>query len=291
LASLVAVLGFAQGAAADSPPAQALRFAWHGKPVATRGLAELKRLAQPALVRVHEPYEEKPAEFEGLSFAEILDAVYGERWRSAEEILFTCSDGYQPTMPVERVLGHRAWLAFRRADRPDFSIDKFESGARRRVEVGPFYLVWDNLKDAVVRMDGDYGWPYQLVGIDFIRVEDRFPRMVPPSPANAEVERGFTAFRMYCSRCHAMNGDGGRIGQDLNKPLNPIEYRERAWLEKWIDDPTQLNPDTRMPRVSPALKDRARVISDIIAYLAVMPATRAAGAEDGPVGREVEGGH
>ena len=267
LATLVALDASAQVAS--------LRFALHGEVQAARSLDELVRVVAPVEARVHEPYEAGPAVFEGLPFAAVLDAVYGPSWRAEEEILFTCSDGYQPTLPVERVLAHRAWLAFRRLDRAGFTISKFESGEQREIDVAPFYLVWDSLANEAVRIDGDYGWPYQLVGIDLIRVADRFPKMVPPAPSSDAVGRGFTAFRMYCSRCHAINGEGGRIGPDLNAPVNPTEHRERAWVEAWIDDPTRVDPATRMPRLDPALPDRAAVIAEIVTYLAAMPETRA----------------
>lgn len=281
------MLEAAAGAEPGAAEPASLAFSLHGSPIATYSATALSERVQPEPARVHEPYEEQPVAFVGLPFEAVLDAVYGAAWRGEEEILFTCTDGYQPTLPVARVLGHRAWLAFERPDRPDFSIDKFESGARRRVAVGPFYLVWDNLDDEVVRMDGDYGWPYQLVGIDLIRATDRFPKMVPPPPVSERVARGFTAYRMYCSRCHAMNGQGGRIGQDLNFPLNPTEYRDTAWIEAWIDDPTRVNPNTRMPGLSPALPARKQVIADIVAYLGAMPPTRSAPApgpesSDGP---------
>ena len=81
-------------------------------------------------VNPDEPYEERDVVFEAFPFADVLDLVYSPSWRSEEEILFTCSDGYQPTLPVQRVVDHQAWLAFDRADAAGFTIEKFESGAR-----------------------------------------------------------------------------------------------------------------------------------------------------------------
>ena len=130
------------------------------------------------------------------------------------------------------------------------------------------------LDDAQVRLEGDYGWPYQLVGIDLVQASVRFPRMAPPETAGKQALAGFEAFRVHCSRCHAINGEGGSIGMDLNLPRSPVEVREKAWLQRWIDDPSQENPTSRMPRLNPALRDRAETIDDIIAYLEVMAAAR-----------------
>jgi mono/diheme cytochrome c family protein len=273
---LLWLLASVPGAGAAQPE---LRFSLHSKPLATRDLASLRRAHEPQTIRVFEPYEEQSVRFRAVDFREVLDEVYGPRWRAEEEILFTCRDGYQPAVPVERMLQFRPFLAFDREDAEGFSILKRESGKRRRVELGPFYLVWDNLEDEVLRRDGDYGWPYQLVGVDLIRARDRFPRMAPPEDAGPRVEAGFRHFRIHCSRCHAINGDGGSVGADLNQPVNPVEYRDREWLVRWIDDPTRIVPTARMPRLNPALPQRRQVIEEILDYLQAMSKARRA---DGP---------
>jgi mono/diheme cytochrome c family protein len=261
-----------------------LRFLQRGDAAGTLTLGAMRRSIPSSTVEVLDPYEQAEAAFDALPFAALLDLAYGPDWRRGEELLFTCSDGYQPTLPVRRVLEHRAWLAFDRREPTsptapdaapgDFTIFKHESGERKRIELSPFYLVWQNLDDAQVRLDGDHGWPYQIVSIDLVRTRDRFPRMFPPADASAEVKSGFTAFRVHCSRCHRMNGDGGTIGPELNLPVSPLDHREVAWLRRWIDDPSQLQPDSRMPRLNPALPDRARTIDAILAYLRAMADTR-----------------
>jgi hypothetical protein len=40
------------------------------------------------------------------------------------------------------------------------------------VPLGPFYLIWENIDDQQMRAEGDYAWPYQLAGVDLIRVSD-----------------------------------------------------------------------------------------------------------------------
>jgi mono/diheme cytochrome c family protein len=275
LLALAALLSAPAGRArAADDLARSLAFARRAEPVATRDLAWLREVAPPAAVRVHEPYEEHEVVFEALPLEGVLDAVYTRAWRDEEELLFTCRDGYQPTVPVARVLAHRAWLAFARTDRADFSIDKLESGRVQRIGVGPFYLVWENLDDGAVRQESDYGWPYQLVGIDLIRTRDRFPRMMPPAGAPPEVASGFAAFRVHCSRCHTLNGEGGSIGPELNGEVALVEVRDGEFLRAWIDDPARIRPGSRMPALNPALPDRARTIDAIIAYLRAMAAAR-----------------
>jgi mono/diheme cytochrome c family protein len=246
---------------------QTLAFQRHGEPVATRDLPALEQAVPAQTVRVFEPYEQREVAFRSLRFDRVLDALYGADWRKEEEILFTCRDGYQPTVPVARVVEHAAWLAFARDGTSAFSIRKLESGRTQEISLAPFYLVWENTLDEQMRAEGDYGWPYQVVGIDLIRSRDRFPHMAPPASAPPQVQEGFAAFRVHCSRCHTVNGDGGKLGPELNTAQNPAGRRDPAWLRRWIDDPSQISPDTRMERLNPALRERDRVIDAIVAYL------------------------
>lgn len=271
----------AAGIAAADPEASSLHFARHGESVDTIDLEGLRRIAGARTLRVFDPYENGEVAFEAIPFRAVLDSVYGPDWRSEEEILFTCRDGYQPTVPTQRFLAHAAWLAFARADGSDFAIAKHESGRRQSIDVRPYYLVWDNLDDETLRQDADYGWPYQVVGVELIRAADRFPEMVPPAGASDEAKAGFGAFRIHCSRCHAVNGEGGTIGQELNDPVNPLDYRSAEWLRSWIDDPSAILPTARMPRLNPALVNREQVLDQLIRYLDAMRSARPSTSDGG----------
>ena len=259
--------------------ARALRFARHGESLGSRPLSWMQDVSAPSAVRVFEPYEEEEVVFQAVSLETILDAVYTPSWRERPDLLFvfTCSDGYEPTVPVGRALRHRAWLAFardrsapRRSGQTGFTIYKLESGERKLIPLAPFYLIWDNLDDELLRAEGDYGWPYQLVGIDLARAEDRFPKMVPPATTSLYALEGFAAFRIHCSRCHAIAGEGGTIGPDLHAPVNITRVRSREWLQRWIADPSQILPTSRMPRFQRKVPTPSRVIDQIIAYLSAL---------------------
>lgn len=259
--------------ASDEPR---LEFARHGDAVATKTRTSLRAESADRRVRVHEPYEARVVEFEAVPLPALLDAVYSPSWREEQEILFTCRDGYQPILPVKRVLAHDAWLAFARTDQETFTIRKHESGEIRTVDVGPYYVVWENLDDKTIRQEGDYGWPYQVVAIDLIDSRERFPAMAPPVDAPAEVLAGFEAFRVHCAKCHRVNGEGGTIGPELNPASGSGEYYDRTWLRTWIEDPAKIRPKTRMPPLNPALPNRAETVDQIMAYLYAM----AGGADD-----------
>lgn len=267
--ALVAALGLVSGAAAGAVP---LEFARHGEPTARLTREALDAAAKARPLRVFEPYEGRELEFRVWPLAALLDAVYGAGWREEDEILFTCRDGYQPSVPVARFLAHDAYLAFARPGASDFGIDKLESGRRQRIPLAPYYVVWDNLGDETLRREHDYGWPYQVVGLELIDAAERFPAMAPPADASAAVREGFGSFRIHCSRCHALNGAGGTIGPELNARPDPVGGRDPGWLRRWIDDPAAFNATARMPALNPALPDRAETIDRIVAYLQAMAA-------------------
>lgn len=276
LALLLLLASLAAGAAAETNAPAELTFSRHSQPVATRSLAWLEHAVPHAELRVHEPYEAAEATFLALPLERVLDAVYSPSWRDEEELLFSCRDGYQPAVPVARVLAHHAWLAFDRVGPGGFAIDKRESGTTKRVELGPFYLVWENLTDAQIRQEADYGWPYQVVGIDLIRRRDRFPKLSPPAGSSAQVQAGFEAFRIHCSKCHKLNGEGGSIGPELDQAMGATDARDPQFLRHWIDDPSRILPTARMPALNPALPNRERTIDEIVAYLRAMAAAQSA---------------
>ena len=224
----------------------------------------------PQEVTVMDPYEKEPAQFLAFDLSEVLDAVYSPSWHDEEEIVFTCLDGYQPVIPVARVKAHSAWLAFKRTDQGHFTILKKESGEHKTIELAPYYVVWENLDDSQILMEADYGWPYQLVGMDLVRSEDRFKAMTPSREAPAQVQAGFAAFRIHCIHCHKINGVGGQIGPELNGGVRPAALRESAWLRQWISTPDSTKPNTRMPALNPALPNRDETMDALIAYLQFM---------------------
>lgn len=249
---------------------RALTFLIASQVVTTLTAEELTQKIEPDQVEVFEPYERSQIVFTALPLEQVLDVAYGASWREHEAILFTCRDGYQPTIPVRRVTEQRGFLATARSGDAGFTILKLEEGRQKRIDLGPFYVIWENLDDARVRSEGDYGWPYQVVQIDLVTFRSRFREMTPPENASSKVVAGFEAFVVHCSKCHTINGHGGDVGPELNYPANPTEYMNDAWLRKWIEDPTTMRLAPRMPPLNPELPERARVTDEIVAYLEAM---------------------
>lgn len=248
--------------------AEGLKFLRHGQPVKSLSLEEVKALVPLKELTVFEPHEEKDVTYRGFPAKALLDKVYGAGWEKDDEVVMTCSDGFQPSVPSERFSKFDGYLTIERLDGP-FKIRKKEEG-EKVAELGPFYLVWDNVKSKELRGENLLYWPYQVVTLDLVDAASRFPHMAPPKGASAAVKRGFSQFRQNCFACHSINGDGGEKAFDLNSPVSVTEYWKEAWLEKWIVHPAGLRPKTAMPDLVAQGKEGEKIAKDVVAYLKAM---------------------
>jgi len=270
LSSFVAATAFLVSSGLKDVPPQTLVFKIHGKEVSTIEAGNVRGVAE---VLVYEPHEKKQVVYKAVPVARIMDEIYGPRWRDEEEILFTCADGYQPSIPVGDFLENDAYLAFRRTDQERFTLDN--TGQREtNVELGPFYLIWENIENEKAQVRESAIWPYQVIGMDLVRFEDRFGSMLPPLESRRDSTAGFLAYRRYCTSCHKINGQGGDKARDLNRP-NITKIRDPEWLENFISDPHSMRPGIAMAPLDPELENRDQVIRAIVRYLEAMRATGA----------------
>lgn len=249
--------------------AATLTFKDHGKELKKIDQINLELATSPQNWTVFEPHEKQERLYRVLPFNQLMDKVYGTRWRQAEEILFTCTDGYQPSIPTEKFLNFTAGLAFpSNATDPFELINKLQND--EKVILGPYYLVWDNLKSPALRAEGASDAPYQVVGIDLIQFNERFPKLAPGKSPSERAKRGFLHFRKNCLSCHSINGEGGDKAPELNIPMNVTEYWQPAPLKQWISDPSSIRWKTTMPGLNSDIPNRDNAIRDIIEYLKVM---------------------
>jgi cytochrome c2 len=243
-------------------------FKNHGRPVKVLTLEQIEKILPATIVIVSEPHESENRRYKGFPANALFTAVYGEDWNKAEEILFTCADGYQPSMPSARFEKYPSYLVYSSPDKREFVLrNRLQNN--ELVELGPFYLIWDNLKHPELQAEGGSGWPYQVTTIDLISFSDRFPNMAPQK-SSEEVKNGFLSFRTHCMNCHTINGEGGGKSVELNYPVSVTEYINEPWLIRWIDNPTSIRYNTTMPRLNPNAEDRETIIKNIIAYLNAM---------------------
>jgi len=247
---------------------QILNFSVRGKLVAELGMADLKQKLSVTQIVVWEPHEDKNVAYEGFEIGKLFTAVYGDQWQQTDEVLFTCIDGYQPVLPMDRFNQHVGYLVYRRLDQAEFKIqNRFQSESD--VPLGPFYLVWNNLHSKELRAEGANGWPYQVVGIDLVNFADRFPKMSPPENASERAKKGFIAFRENCMACHTVNGEGGNKAPELNYPMSVTEYLSDAWFRRWLMDPRSVRYNATMPAFASHPNPDA-LVEDVVAYLKTM---------------------
>lgn len=270
IAVVLLLTGFTSPAHAQADTVNALiKFKNPAGLVKSLKLEELNILAPQKTLKIFEVHEGRERQYQVYPAQSVFDRIFGSGWRTADEIIFICKDGYQPSIPVAKFLTYDAYLAVASADNTPFTL----SNALQNHEVvalGPAYLIWDNLKSPVLLDEGASDMPYQIIGIEFASFAARFPGMFPPAGASEKTKQGFLHFRKYCMACHTINGYGGGKAPELNYPVSVTEYFKPGYLRQWIDDPASLRYNTTMPALAAEIPEREKVIVEIIAYLRAM---------------------
>lgn len=240
-----------------------------GKKIGEISLSQIKAESISKKITVYEPHEKKKVSYEAISVKELFNKIYGKQWERAEEVLFTCSDGYQPSIPVSEFKKYDAYFAFRRENMKKFTLNN-KLQEEKEIKLGPFYLIWDNIKHSQLKEKGASSWPYQVISIDLIRFKDKFPKMAPHKNRSHDVTEGFLLYRTHCMSCHSVNGEGGDKAAELNYPVNITEYFDEKWLKKWIDNPNKVRLRSQMPPFQYTGKNRKKAIDQIVTYLKAM---------------------
>ena len=243
---LLAALALAVGLGTSPPgPAATLAFVRDGAPVRTLDLDALRRVCGARRIELDDPYYGRKVAFLACPLGAVLAQGFGalpDRDPAANYFL-RAHDGYVKPASGERLLEAGGWLAFADADLTP-STDAGATGPltprfapidRRQLDPAPFYLVWTG---AAQRDPHRYPWPYQLVSIEAAPFEREFPHTAPTgAPEGAAAWRGFALFRTECIACHSVNGEGGKIGPDLNVPRSIVEYRPVDQIKAYVRDP------------------------------------------------------
>jgi len=250
-----------------------IEFKDQGQVVRTLSLADLGSITATVSLKVFEAHEKRERTYQAYPVWPLFDHIFGKTWQQAEEIVFTSADGYQPSIPVARFLAHDAYFAFASSDDAPFTlINALQNN--ELVQLGPLYLVWDNLQSKALLDDGASGMPYQVIGVELTTLAIRYPNLSPPVHASPQVQRGFLHFRKHCMACHTINGEGGGKAPELNYPASVTEYLRSEYLTRWIENPTSIRYNTVMPPLATGIPNWAIVTQEIIAYLRAMSAAK-----------------
>ncbi len=74
-------------------------------------------------------------------------------------------------------------------------------------------------------------------------------------------------FNQMCIACHALENQGGKIGPALD---GVGSRRDAAYIKKWLEDPTSLKADSKMPKL-PLTPEQ---ITELTAYLSLLKETK-----------------
>ncbi len=294
LRSLVLALGLLVCVGATPARAEridrSLRFVAAGRPDRTIPLDVLRARCGAREVRVDDPYYHREMRFLAcpiravleLGFeAEAADEAAGDALERSS-FLLRALDGYTKPASGEVLLGGGGFVAFADAALTDAEVvpftPRFEPIDRRQVDPSPFYMVWTGIeaKDAHERP-----WPYQLATIEITSLERAFGRAAPRGLERSDrAWRGFERFVAECIACHSVNGEGGRVGPELNVPRSIVEYREAKQLKAFIQNPQSFRYTSMPAHLHLGEGD----LDDLLAYFRAMSERKDDPAKPGSTG-------
>lgn len=245
-----------------------LTFVDNGHIVKTMETDELVQSGGTKTLTANNPTDSTIKSYQGVSLIPLLDAVFNSDWKNRDAIKFNASDGYQPIIPISVILKHNGIIAIGENGQHGFSQLLRNNG--ETVDPGPFFLVWENIQDIAAKNEPWLSWPWQLTTIELTSFEREYPQSTPPAASQESVKKGFLAFRQHCIKCHAINGDGGNIGPELNYPVSVTEYWQPEWLVRFIADPQSVRANSKMIPFYRDVGNRGELIADIVEYLKVM---------------------
>jgi len=252
------------GAAADAADTRELHFVRQGAQVAALSADALAAACGAETVTIDDPYYGRRKQFRACPLAAVIQLGFGQpaAQLAGESVIFRASDGYAKPASGARLAEPGGWIAFADAEHMRDGDPGWQPIDRKQVDPGPFYLVWSGAgqQDAT-----RYPWPYQLTTIELASLDTLYPHIAPQG-ANAPAQAGFAIFRGECIACHAINGEGGTIGPELNVPQSIVEYRPLEQLKAYIRNPLAFRY-TSMP-AHPNLTDRQ--LDELIAYFSAM---------------------
>jgi mono/diheme cytochrome c family protein len=243
-----------------------LRFVRDGAEVGRTDLPALRRACKAVTITLDDPYYGRRKSFRAFALKDVLALGFREPVSALrrEEFSLQALDGYLKPASGERLVEDGGYVAFADAELTKGETPAWEPIDRKQVDPAPYYMVWS--KPGQVDDEG-YPWPYQLAAIEIVSFEKKFPLALPTSArAESPAWRGFRVFRTQCISCHSINGQGGRIGPDLNVPQSIVEYRPVDQIKAYIRNPETFRYSS-MP-AHPGLGDAD--LDDLVAYFETM---------------------
>ena len=264
LACLMLVLAVPM--AAEAALSETLHFRRGGKEVASFTRAQLVARCGRQEVSVDDPYYEIRKTFHATPLSCVLELGFGSSPRTwgEQEIIFQALDGYARSATAETLRRNGGFLALGDAELGDWPEAAWAPIGREQTDPAPFYIIWNESGQQDPHV---FPWPYQLSVVEMKSVVEAYPYTVPTGLDEEDPGwRGHEIFLRDCLTCHAINGDGGVVGPELNLPKSIVEYRDVAQLKLFVRNPQSFRY-TRMP-ANDHLSDAD--LADLMAYFQAM---------------------
>ncbi len=203
--------------------------------------ADLRARPDAREIEILDPFYGRRKRYRAVPIRNLLTAAYGPSWLEdgVGEFFFEALDGYRSHARVPLLAADGGMLAFEDEDAPGW-----EEMPKERSRPGPFYLVWTGADQTPAK---GYPWPWQIVSVKSALIEDEYPKAVPRNPApKSRAPAGWEIFRRNCISCHAMSGQGGSVGPDLNEPRGITSYSNKKHLKAYIHRASDFRR-TKMP--------------------------------------------
>ncbi|WP_064609076.1 c-type cytochrome [Photobacterium sp. J15] len=237
-----------------------LVFSQDGEVLKTVTLDEMKKQLSTHQVDIYDPQYGKDKRYIGFALHDVMAFAYGNSWESrlTTDVNFIALDGYQALSTMDKLMEQGGYIVFRDVDTPEW-----EQIGHNQSNPGPFYLVWKGDKQTPKQA---YPWPYQLAAINTVEFQNRYPAVYPTGvKKNSNVFNGFKIFKARCLKCHALDQLGGKVGPDLNAPMNILAYRDSEILREYIRQPSKFRY-TQMPDHTDLSSEQVERILEYLEY-------------------------
>ncbi len=238
-----------------------LKFLISGIIVKDVDLKELEGNIEAHEIKFYDPMYKKEKKYRGFELRDVLQLGFGDEWKNSDytDIAFEALDGYVSVSSISKFREPGGYIVF-----SDLDFTNWEPISIKEATPGPFYLVWTG-KDQTTK--NEYPWPWQLSSINLIKFEEQYSAVSPSGVSeNSDVYKGYEIFKGRCVRCHSMNGEGGKVGPDLNAPQSIVAYRNAYMIKEMIKNPSKYRY-TQMPD-HPDLSDQD--LDNVLAYFNYM---------------------
>lgn len=216
-------------------------------------------LANTELIRVtYDPVFKRAKKYEAIPLKPYLEKIVTAQNidKANTEIIFLCKDGYNPSMPLAKVMENEPYLAIKDIE----AIEGKNWADTLKGKWSPFYLVWTNHSEGAK----GFSWPYGLKYLQFKASDAAYKAAFPNDKTQIA---GFELYKEKCMKCHSVNKVGGVMGPEFNIPKNITEYWQTKDIKAFVKNPYAYRYNSKMPPVADLQDEELNLIIDYLTYM------------------------